>query len=64
MSDNLTRLAQRIDFCRKEDVSEGAGAGGSEPTEESEGGDQNGTGDCAFKTMPVWPWDQVRNKMR
>ena len=63
MSDSLTRLAQRIDFCRKDDISDGSGSGsgGSAFNEDSNGNDQ--AAECTFRTMPVWPWEQVRNKM-
>lgn len=53
MSENLTRLAQKIDFAGKEDEGEEAA-----DKEDEDGVDGN------YKTTATWPWESVRNKLR
>lgn len=53
MSESLTRLAHRIDFSSGMKDSTGNEAEKSEEHDE-----------CTFKTLPTWPWDQMRNKLR
>ena len=52
MSENLTRLAQKIDF-----------AGKDENGDEAEAKDEDGV-DGNYKTGATWPWESVRNKLR
>jgi hypothetical protein len=66
MSENLTRLAQRIDFVGKEDEI-GRGVGGraasaaGEPSKDEAG---IGNDEQTFKTTPAWPWESARNKLQ
>ncbi|MEQ2207523.1 Mediator of RNA polymerase II transcription subunit 17, partial [Xenoophorus captivus] len=63
MSQNLTKLAQRIDFSQGSESEEEGGEGepgdrewGKQETEEEEG---------TVKFQPsLWPWDSVRNNLR
>ncbi|MED6235699.1 Mediator of RNA polymerase II transcription subunit 17 [Ataeniobius toweri] len=63
MSQNLTKLAQRIDFSQGSESEEDGGEGepgdrewGKQETEEEEG---------TVKFQPsLWPWDSVRNNLR
>lgn len=69
MSESLTKLAQRIDFCGKEeDTGSNAGASSSnengDTKEEDSATAAEGAADSTFKTAPSWPWESVRNKIR
>uniref|UniRef100_A0A8C0X1P0 Mediator of RNA polymerase II transcription subunit 17 n=1 Tax=Castor canadensis TaxID=51338 RepID=A0A8C0X1P0_CASCN len=61
MSQNLARLAQRIDFSQgsgSEEEKEAAGA-------EGDAQDWAGAGPALVKFQPsLWPWDSVKNNMR
>jgi len=62
MSENLTKLAQKIDFCGKD---EGAPAEKVESKEkDSEEGDTSTSTEGTFKSTPAWPWESIRNKLR
>jgi len=56
MSENLTKLAHKIDFSKDESEEKG------KPTSEGERDDQE---DSASAIQPaLWPWDSVWNKLR
>ncbi|CAL8111497.1 unnamed protein product [Orchesella dallaii] len=71
MSESLAKLAQRIDFCGKDEEG-GAGSSSAAAGSTNENGDVkeedtvNGEGgpDSNFKTSQSWPWESVRNKIR
>lgn len=59
MSENLTRLAQKIDFSKTEDdysIVKKEGESSSETKSEDEK-------DPGYQSS-LWPWDSVRNKLR
>lgn len=56
MSENLTKLAQKIDFYKDESDEKG------KPTSEGEKEEEEKTG-AAFQPS-LWPWDSVRTKLR
>ncbi|XP_018100154.1 mediator complex subunit 17 L homeolog isoform X1 [Xenopus laevis] len=63
MSQNLARLAQRIDFSQ-ESGEEEEGEALREP-EWAEQEEEEGNGECLVKFQPsLWPWDSVRNNLR
>lgn len=60
MSENLTRLAQKIDFSKTEDdysIVKKEGESSSETKSEDENKDPG-------YQSSLWPWDSVRNKLR
>jgi hypothetical protein len=64
MSENLSRLAQRIDFLGKDEGENGRGAAASaagEPSSTENGGSADGQ---TFKTTPAWPWETCRSKLQ
>lgn len=59
MSENLTKLAHKIDFSK--DESEEKGKPTSEGVEEEEAEEEK----TAAPLQPsLWPWDSVRNKLK
>lgn len=74
MSENLSRLAQRIDFVGKDDEVGGrnnsgvAASAAGEPMDESStsggGTTQGNSEEQTFKTAPAWPWESARNKLQ
>lgn len=58
MSENLTKLAQRIDFSSKDDDDS------KERKKDKVTVGNEAQNECAFKTMPAWPWESVRSKLR
>ncbi len=59
MSENLTKLAHKIDFST-EDV-EFRGKSTSEGEKEEEAEDKTAG---PASQAPLWPWDSVRNKLK
>ena len=56
MSENLTKLAQKIDFSKDESDEKG------KPTSEGEKEEEN---QQVTPFQPsLWPWDSVRNKLK
>lgn len=57
LSENLAKIAQKIDFSK---------ANGDDIKKESEGGEkgEEDTKDPASFQSSLWPWDSVRNKLR
>lgn len=60
MSENLTRLAQKIDFSKSDDEfcnikKEGETSSDPKPDDESK--------EAGYQSS-LWPWDSVRNKLR
>ena len=59
MSENLTRLAHKIDFSK--DESEGKG----KPTSEGDAETEEDTEKAVTPFQPSqWPWDSVRTKLK
>lgn len=56
MSENLTKLAQKIDFYKDESEEKG------KPTSEGEKEEEEKT--AASFQPSLWPWDSVRTKLR
>lgn len=56
LSENLAKIAQQIDFSKK-DEEDSTGLENGEKTEED-------TKDPANFQSSLWPWDSVRNKLR
>jgi hypothetical protein len=76
MSENLSRLAQKIDFAGKDEASTNGNAGtttaaassasassAGEPMEQDPPVTGNGT-EPAFKSSPSWPWESCRGKLQ
>lgn len=64
MSENLSRLAQRIDFVGKDDET-GGGAGAASAAGEPLPSTANTSGEeQSFKTTPAWPWESARSKLQ
>ena len=57
MSENLTRLAHKIDFSKDESDEKGKPTSECDKQEET---DQQ----SAPAQLPLWPWESVRNKLR
>ena len=57
MSENLTKLAQKIDFYKDESGEKG------KPTSEGEKEGDDEKSVAAFQPS-LWPWDSVRNKLK
>lgn len=57
MSENLAKIAQKIDFSK---------TNGEDVKKETEGGEkgEEDTKDSASFQSSLWPWDSVRNKLR
>lgn len=57
MSENLAKIAQKIDFSK---------TNGEDVKKETEGGEKSeeDTKDSASFQSSLWPWDSVRNKLR
>lgn len=57
MSENLTKLAQKIDFSKTgpEDI--------KKESSDTEKSDEEGK-DSLNSQSSLWPWDSVRNKLR
>ena len=66
MSENLTKLAHKIDFSK--DESEGKGKPTSEidgeAEEEEDASVKSNQDDVAAHQASQWPWDGVRTKMK
>ena len=56
MSENLTKLAQKIDFSKDESDEKG------KPTSEAEKEEE--TQQITPFQPSLWPWDSVRNKLK
>lgn len=59
MSENLTRLAQKIDFAKSED--EYCNIKKEESSSDAKAEDENK--EPGYQSS-LWPWDSVRNKLR
>ena len=59
MSDNLTKLAHKIDFSTSEEESTEA----KDSKKDLEEADSKDASPASFQP-PTWPWDSVRNKLR
>ena len=57
MSENLTKLAHKIDFSKDESEEKG------KPTSEGEKEDDDTKAVTPFQPS-LWPWDSVRNKLK
>ena len=57
MSENLTKLAHKIDFSKDESDEKG------KPTSEGEKEDEDVKTVTPFQPS-LWPWDSVRNKLK
>jgi mediator of RNA polymerase II transcription subunit 17 len=57
MSENLTRLAHKIDFSKEESEEKGKPTSEYEKEEESEQ-------DTLPNQPSLWPWDAIRTKLR
>ena len=57
MSENLTKLAHKIDFLKEESEEKGKATSEVEKEEEEE------KTTAAFQAS-LWPWDSVRNKLK
>ena len=57
MSENLTKLAQKIDFSKDESVEKG------KPTSEGDKEEEDEKQVIPFQPS-LWPWDSVRTKLK
>ena len=57
MTENLTKLAHKIDFSKDEEEGKG------KPTSEAEKEEEEEKQITPFQAS-LWPWDSVRNKLR
>ena len=57
MSENLTKLAHKIDFSKDESEEKG------KPTSEGDKEDDDAKAITQFQPS-LWPWDSVRNKLK
>ncbi|KAM3874743.1 mediator of RNA polymerase II transcription subunit 17 [Diretmus argenteus] len=65
MSQNLAKLAQRIDFGQGSDSEEEGGAEAGEPRDREWGKQEPEEEEGTVKFQPsLWPWDSVRNNLR
>ena len=59
MSENLARLAAKIDWNRSDGEEDG-----EEPTPAAAEGDADSDNQVTTFQQPTWPWESVRNKIR
>ena len=64
MSENLSRLAQKIDFIGKDGEGTVGNKTASAAGESLEDKEDNATDQQIFKTTPAWPWESVRTKLQ
>lgn len=62
MSENLTKLAQKIDFSKTENAEEGITTKELPETEEKP--DVEVEKDLTHFQPPTWPWETVRSKLQ
>lgn len=63
MSENLAKLAKKIDFSRPKNGSEDLQIK-KELTESDKSDDETSSKDSLNYPSAVWPWDSVRSKLR
>ncbi|XP_068601519.1 mediator of RNA polymerase II transcription subunit 17 isoform X2 [Brachionichthys hirsutus] len=63
MSQNLSKLAQRIDFSQRSDSEEDGGDAGPREREWTKQEPEEEEGTVKFQPS-LWPWDSVRNNLR